>query len=262
MRPALRSLGAAILLAVTLSACETKVAQISVVCRPGNQLTEPVHWTYTSKVDLSAVQRIVPAIDVTLHYTGSDPRAVPPITTYFYRPNGATLRVVSSAKATMPPKGTFTYHLDTGGYAHALTTSGRAEADQLMLFIEVDGSYFRALLSPTTCLHAADRHLDIAKASDVPNLKGDHPLNIATFDWLGISPLPTVVMRAEGPQVSTYAFFAAPIALTKTKNETTVPDDVAKQLSEVGVTAATATHTITGDPPSQTGKGPGAVKGG
>ena len=130
MGPTLRALGAAALLAVTLSGCETKVTQITVVCRPGYQPTEPVRWFYTSKVDPSVIKQIPVSIDISLHYTGSDPRAVPPITTYFYRQNGATLRVASSATATMPPNGTFTYHVDPGGYVHALTTTGRGEADE------------------------------------------------------------------------------------------------------------------------------------
>jgi hypothetical protein len=262
MRPALRSFVTAVLLAVTLSGCETKVTQISAVCRPGDQPTAPVRWFYTSKVDPSLIKRIPRAIDITLHYTGAEPRAVPPITTYFYRKNGATLRVASSAKATMPPKGTFTYHVDTGGYDQALTKTGRGPAEELAFFVEVDGSYFGGLLSPPTCGRWADGHLDLGKASEVPNLKDKHPLNVAAFDWLGVSSVPTVVMRMEGPEVSTYAFFSAPIALTETKNETSVPDDVAKQSAEVGVTPATPTYTITGEPTPAPGNTPGAAKGG
>jgi hypothetical protein len=262
MRPALTSFGAAILLAVMLPGCEAKVTEISVVCRPPDQPTEPVRWTYTSKVDPSVVRRLPPAVDVTLHYDGAAPRAAPPITTYFYRLNGATLRVASSAKATIPPKGTFTYHVDTGGYVHALTTTGRGAADQVTLYIDVDGSHFHTLLSPATCQHSVDRHLDVAKTAKVPDLKDKRPLNIAAYDWIGISTMPTVVMRTEGHQVSTYAFFAAPIALTETKNETSVPDDVAKQAAQVGVTAATAIYTITGEPTPQAGKVSGEAKGG
>jgi hypothetical protein len=250
------------LLAVTLSGCETKVTEISVVCRPGHQVTEPVRWVYTSKVDQSVIARIPIAIDVTLHYTGTGPREVPPITTYFYRKDGATLRVASSAKATIPPKGTFTYHVDTGGYVHALTSTGHQEPEELALFIEVDGSYFDGLVSPPTCQRWPDRHLDLHTATQVPNLKDKHPLNMAAADWIGVSSLPTAIMRVQGPQVSTYAFFNAPIALTETKNETSVPDDATKQAAEIGMTATTPTYSITGEPTPPAGNAPGTAKGG
>jgi len=262
MRLALRSLGTAVLLAVTLSGCETKVTRISVVCRPGDQPTAPVRWFYTSRVDPSVIKRIPRAIDITLHYTGAEPRAVPPITTYFYRKDGATLRVISSAKATMPPKGTFTYHVDTGGYDRALTTAGRGSAEEVAFFIAVDGSYFGGLLSPPTCGRWADGHIDVGKASEVPNLKDKHPLNLGAADWLEVSSLPTVVLRMEGPEVSTYAFFTAPIALTGIKNATSVPDDVAKQAAEVGVTTATPTYAITGEPTPDTANPPHPAQGG
>jgi hypothetical protein len=256
MRLALRSLGTAAALAVTLSGCETKVTQISVVCRPGDQPTAPVRWFYTSKVDASVIKRIPRAIDITLNYTGADPRAVPPITTYFYRQNGATLRVASSARATMPAKGTFTYHVDTGGYDQALTKTGRGAAEELAFFVEVDGSYFGGLLSPPTCGRYTDGHLDIGKAANVPNLKDKHPLNLGASDWLAVSSLPTAVLRTEGPETSTYAFFQEPIAMTETKNATSVPDDVAKQAAEVGVTATTPTFAITGEPAPTAGTPP------
>lgn len=262
MQTPLRSLGAATLLAITLSGCETKVAQISAVCRPGDQPTEPVRWFYTSKVDPTLIKRVSPAIDITLHYTGADPRAVPPITTYFFRENGATLRVASSAKASMPSNGTFTYHVDTGGYIRALTTSGRGGAEEAAFVIEVDDNYFGGLLSTPTCLRWPDHHLDLAKASEVPNLKDKHPLNMAAADWIGVSTLPTVVMRQEGSEISTYAFFVAPVVLTETKNATNVPDDVAKQAAEVGVTAMTPTYSITGQPTPRAGDAPTAAKGG
>lgn len=262
MGPTLRALGAAALLAVTLSGCETKVTQITVVCRPGYQPTEPVRWFYTSKVDPSVIKQIPVSIDISLHYTGSDPRAVPPITTYFYRQNGATLRVASSATATMPPNGTFTYHVDPGGYVHALTTTGRGEADELKFVIVVDDGYFDGLLSPPTCQRWPDRHLGVSKASEVPNLKDKHPLNMAADEWVGISTLPTEVRRTEGNQVSTYAFFKAPIALTETKNETAVPNDTSKQEAEAGVTAATPTYGIIFKPAPQAGTTPSATKGG
>jgi hypothetical protein len=135
------------------------------------------------------------SFDVTLHHTGTDPRTTPPITTYFYRKDGAALRVASSAKATMSPKGTFTYHVDTRGYSRALTATGHGEAEELALFIEVDGSYFGGIVSPPACGRCADRHLDIGKTSEVPNLKYKHPLNMAADDWIGISTLPTLIMR-------------------------------------------------------------------
>jgi hypothetical protein len=132
MRAALRSFGAAALLTATPSDCETKITQISVVCRATHQPNAPVHWFYFSGVDPSVINRIPVSLDVTLHYTGADPRATPPITAYFYRKDGATLRVASSAKATMSPKGTFTYHVDTGGYSHALTATGHGEGEELV----------------------------------------------------------------------------------------------------------------------------------
>jgi hypothetical protein len=262
MRPALRSIGAAVVLVLALPGCKPKVAEISVVCRPVDQPTEPVRWFYTSKVDPSLIRQISPAIDITLHYTGADPRAAPPITTYFYRQNGATLRVASSAKAIIPPKGTFTYHVDTGGYVHALLSTGHGEAEALSLFIEVEGSYFGGQGSPAACLRWSDHHLDLAKASEVPDLKNKHPFNIAAAEWIEFSTLPTVVMRMEGDQVSTYAFFKGPIALTEFKNETSVPDDVAKQAAEIGVTATTPTYAITGEPAPEADKAPNAAKGG
>jgi len=262
MRPGLKSLGASFVLAVVLSGCQPKVSQISVVCRPGHEPTEQVRWFYASKVDPSVINRIPVSIDITLHYTGSDPRAVPPITTYFYRENGATLRVASAAKATMPPKGTFTYHVDPGGYTRALTATGRGGADELAFVIKVDDSYFSGLLSAPTCQRWVDRHLDIGKALQVPDLKDKHPLNMVAADWIGISTLPTEILRTEGPEMSTYAFFPAPTALTETKNETSVPDDVAKQAAEVGVAAGTPTYAITGRPTPPAGKAPGPAKGG
>jgi hypothetical protein len=262
MRPALRSLGTAMVLAVTLSGCETKVTQISVVFQSGHQPTDTVHWSYASKVDPSVVNRIPVSIDITLHYTGGDPRAVPPITTYFYRQEGATLRVASSAKATMPPNGTFTYHIDPGGYTHALTAAGRGGSNELTFVTAVDGSYFGGLLSPPTCGRWPDHHLDTSKVANVPNLKDKHPLNMVAGEWIEISPLPTEVFRTEGVEASTYAFFAAPTALTETKNETSVPDDVAKQEAEVGVTTATPTYAITEEPTPGSGKAPAGAKGG
>lgn len=253
----------AMVLAVMLYGCETKVTRISVVCRPYDQPAEPVRWIYTAKIDPSVLPRIAPAIDVTLHYTGRSSRATPPITTYFYRRNGgATLRVASSTKATMPPRGTFTYHVDAGGYIYAVTATGHGETTEVPFVIEVDGNYFRGLLSPTNCLHAPDLHLDLERATHLPDLKNKHPLNIAASDWLTISDMPTAVMRTEGPQTSTYAFFPAPITLTETKNETAVPDGVAKQAAEVGMTAATPTYAITGEPTPEAVKATSPAKGG
>ena len=262
MRPALTSLGAAMLLAVTLSGCETKVTEISIVCRPGHRVTEPVRWIYTSKVDPSVIERIPVMLDITLHYTGGDPRTAPPITTYFYRKDGAALRVASSTKAVMPPKGAFTYHIDTGGYSRPLNATGHGDPEELALFIKVDGSYFDSLLLPRTCARWPDGHLDVDKASQVPNLKDKHPLNMAASDWITVSSLPTAIMRMEGTEVSTYAFFPGPIALTETKNETSVPDDSAKQTAEVGVTATTPTYAIAGEPTPQAGNTAGAANGG
>ncbi len=248
MRLALISLATAAVLAVPLSACETKIAKISAVCRPGDQPTETVHWFYTGKVDPTVIKRIPRAIDLTLHYSGTDPRPVPPITTYFYRQDGGALRVVSSAKATLPPHGTFTYHVDTGGYEPALTATGRGQPDEVAFIVAVDGSHFGGLLSPPTCGRWADLHLDIGLASDVPDLRDKHPLDMAAADWLEVSTLPTVVLRTEGPEVSTYAFFKAPIALTAATNETRVPEGVAAQAAAIGVTTATPTYAITGAP--------------
>jgi len=238
----------AMVLAVTWYFRDTKVTRISVVCRPYDQPAEPVRWMYTAKVDPSVLPRTAPAIDIILHYTGGRPRAAPPITTYFYRPQGATLRVASNAKATMPPKGTFTYYVDAGGYVYALTATGHGATTEVPFVIEVDGSYFRGLLSPQTCLHALDRHLDLEPATHVPDLKDKHPLNMAASDWLEISDTPTAVVRTEGPQTSTYAFFPVPIAMTEVKNETPVPGDPVKQAAEVGVTAATPAFAFTREP--------------
>jgi hypothetical protein len=251
----------AVSLAVALSGCETKITRISVVCRPGDQPTEPVRWFYTSKVDPSLLRRIPRAIDIILHYTGTGPREVPPITTYFYREDGAVLRVASSAKASIPPQGIFTYHVDTGGYNQALADTGHGAVDELAFVIAVDGSYFGGKLSSPICGHWPDRHLDLATAAKVPDLKDKHPLNLAAADWLGISTLPTAAMRMEGAEVSTYAFFKAPTTLTETKNATSVPDDVARQSAEIGVTTATPTYVITAEPPAG-GSAPSPTQGG
>jgi hypothetical protein len=264
MRPALELLGTAMLLAVTLSGCETKVTEVSVVCRAGDQLTAPVRWMYTSKVDPSVIRQIPRAIDITLHDIGAEPRKVPPITTYFYRQDGAALRVVSSVEATMPAKGTFTYHVDPGGYDKALRTAGRGPNDALTFVIVADGNYFGGLMSPPTCGQWADGHLGIGRASGVPNLKDKHPLNMTAGAWLDVSSLPTVVKRTEGQEVSTYAFFAAPITLTATKNATGAPDDPAMQMAEVGVTAATpiySIYSIAADPVPNSGNAPGPARG-
>jgi hypothetical protein len=85
---------------------------------------------------------------------------------------------------------------------------------------------------------------------------------MAADEWVGISTLPTEVRRTEGNQVSTYAFFKAPIALTETKHETAVPNDTSKQEAEAGVTAATPTYGIIFKPAPQAGTTPSATKGG
>jgi hypothetical protein len=235
---------------MSLGGCETKVTEISVVCRQGDQPTGPVSWEYTGKVDPSVLQRIPRALDITLHYPGTGPRDAPPITTYFYRQNGATLRVASSAKATIPAKGTFTYHVDTGGYAQALGGTGRGGPGELVFFIEVDGSYFGGMMSPPTCGRWPDGHLEVGKASEVPDLKDRHPINLGAADWLEVSSLPTAVARRQDAEVSTYAFFRAPIALTEVKNETNVPDGPDKQEADIGVTTGTPLFTIARDPRS------------
>ena len=259
MRLAMTSLVPAAVVAVMLAGCETKITRISAVCRAGDQPTDTVHWFYTSKVDPTVIKRIPRAIDITLHYNGADPRMVPPITTYFYRKSGAALRVVSTASATIPPSGTFIYHVDTGGYDQALTATGREQAEEVAFVVVVDGSYFGGLLSPPGCGRWADGHLDIDKAAELPDLRDKHPLNMTATDWLKVSSLPTVVLRTEGPEVSTYAFFDAPIALTGTGNETSVPVDLAKRAAEVGVTPATPTFAITGAPTPYINGVPGAV---
>ncbi len=262
MRLAWRSLGTALLLIVTLSGCETKITRISVVCRAGGQPTQTVSWLYTSKVDPSLINQIPLALDVTLHYAGKDPRAVPPVTTYFYRAGGAALVVASSAQATFQPNGTFTYHVDTGGYSRALIATGQGERDELAFVIGVDGSYFAGRMSLPTCGRWADRHLDLAKAASLPDLKDRHPLNLATADWLEVTSLPTAILRRQGAEVSTYTFFKAPVALTETRNATSVPDDVTKQEAAVGVTPATPTFVITGEPTPETAGAPSAAQGG
>jgi hypothetical protein len=187
MRLALRSSGTAAALAVALSGCETKVTQISVVCRPGDQPTAPRRHR----------------------------------------------RLRSIAGQNRARGGRRAGVLCRGGWRH-----------------------FGGLLSPPTCGRYTDGHLDIGKAADVPNLKDKHPLNLRTTDGLEVSSLPTAVPRTEGPEASTYAFFQEPIAMTETKNATSVPDDVAKQAAEVGVTATTPTFAITGEPAPTAGTPP------
>jgi len=262
MRLALKSMATAAVLAGTLSGCETKVTEISVVCRPGDQPTLPVRWFYTSKVDPSVLKLIPRAIDITLHYTGDEPRAVPAITTYFYRRGGAALRVVSNAKATMPAKGTFTYHVDTGGYDMALVKTGRQPPEEVVFYIEVDGSYFAGLLSAPSCGRYIDGHLEVVAATKVPNLKDKHPLNMGAADWLEVSSHPTAILRTEGAEASTYAYFKEPIGLTETKNATSVPDDVDKQAAEIGVLAATPTFSIEGEPAPTAGTPPSPAQAG
>jgi len=160
----------------------------------------------------------------------------------------------------MPAKGTFTYHVDPGGYDKALRTAGRGPDDALTFVVVADGNYFGGLMSPPTCGRWADGHLDVGKASEVPNLKDKHPLNMAASEWLEVSSLPTVIKRTEGQEVSTYAFFAAPITLTATRNAISAPDDPAMQTAEVGVTAATpiySIYSIAADPVPNSGNAPG-----
>jgi hypothetical protein len=259
MRLALRSLATAAALALTLAGCGPKITRISVVCRPGDQPADTVHWFYTSKIDPTVVKQIPPAIDITLHYNGASPWAVPPITTYFYRKDGAALRVVSTAAAMLPPAGTFVYHVDTGGYGRPLTDVGRGENDELDFVVAVDGRYFHGLLSPPSCGRSPDGHLDVDQASQLPDLKASQPLNMAADEWLKVSSLPTVVLRTEASEVSTYAFFPAPLGLTDTGSETSVPTDLAKRAAEVGVTPATRTFAIAGEPTPYIGSAPGAV---
>jgi hypothetical protein len=258
MRLALMTLATAAGLGLSLFGCQSKITRISVVCRAADQPTDTVHWFYASKVDPTVIKEIPASIDITVHYDGAAPRAVPSITTYFYRPDGAALRVVSTATATMPPAGAFIYHVDTGGYNLALLSTGREEPEELSFVVAVDGSYFGGLLSAPTCGRWPDGHLDIGKAPGVPDLKGKHPLDMAAADWLKVSSLPTAVLRTEGPEVSTYAYFTSPIALTGTGDETPVPEDLAKRAAEVGVTPATPTFAITGAPTPYIGSAPGA----
>jgi hypothetical protein len=241
----------------------TKVAQISLDCRAGDDPTEKVQWSYTAKVDPSVIELIPYAIDITLHYPGTHARPVPPITTYFYREDGAVLRVASSAKASFAPKSDFTYHVDTGGYVPALYARGRGRAEELAVFVAVDGSYFGSLFGGPTCGQFADHHLEVGKASKIPDLSGKHPIDLATSDWLGFTSLPTAVSRIEGDEVSMYAFFPAPIALTETKHEASVPEGPMAQAQEVGVTSATPTYGVVAEPtvggrPSKPAFDPGA----
>jgi hypothetical protein len=112
----------------------------------------------------------------------------------------------------------------------------------------VDGSAFGGLLSPPTCGRWADGHLEFGKATKLPDLKGRTPLNMAQAAWLEVVPLPPAVQRSEGTETSTYAFFKAPVALVEAKDETTVPDGVAKQVAQVGVTDTTKLFSLTGTP--------------
>lgn len=262
MRRAFRVIAIGMALTIPLSACKTKVTQIAVACRSNRQPTEQVLWLFSDKVDASVIKLVPAALDIALQYTGGSVREVPPLTTYFYRPGGAVLRVASVAQATMPPKGGFTYHVDPGGYARALTATGRGDADLLDFVIVVDGSYFVGVLSPPTCGKWPDRHLDITQATQVPDLKDKAPLSMAGSGWLRISPFPTEVMRTEGTETSTYAFFPAPNALTATKDETDVPDGTEKQLEQIGLTPAAPTFAITAVPSHGANAQPGTTKGG
>lgn len=248
MRPGLRSSLTVLLLCVALPGCETKVSEISAVCRAGTDVTETVAWQYTSQVDPSVLRQIPRAIDITLHYTGSAPRAVPPITTYFYRDGGAVLRVASASTATMPAKGGFTYHVDTGGYDEALESVGRGGRDELVYFVVVDGTAFGGLLSPPACGRWADGHLDLGKAAKLPDLKNKTPLNMGQTAWLEVVPLPPAVRRTEGTETSIYAFFKAPVALTDAKDETEIPEGSARQDAQIGVTDTTKLFMLTATP--------------
>jgi hypothetical protein len=262
MRPGVRSSATAALLCVMLTGCETKVSQISAVCRPGSEVSEPTRWLYTSKVDPSVINQIPRAIDITLHYSGTEPRAAPPITTYFYRDGGAALRVASTSTATMPAKGSFTYHVDTGGYDQALGATGPGRRDELAFFVVVDGNAFGGLLSPPTCGRWADGHLDVGKASKLPDLKNRPPLDMGQAAWLEVVPLPPAVARTEGTETSTYAFFKAPVGLTDAKNETAVPEGRAQQEAQVGVTSTTPLFPITGTPAADATSTPKPPSGG
>jgi hypothetical protein len=247
MRPGLRSSLATLLLCIALPRCETKVSEISAVCRAGAQVTAPVEWRYSSNADPSVLRQILRAVEITLHYTGTAPHAVPPTTTYFYRDGGAVLRVASTSTATLPANGSFTYHVDTGG-DEALEAAGRGRRDELGFFVVVGGNAFGGLLSPPTCGPWADGHLDLGKASKLPDQKDKVPLDRGQAAWLEVVPLPPAVRRIEGAETSTYAFFKAPLALAEAKDATAVPEGPPKQEAQVGVTDTTTLFTLTGTP--------------
>jgi hypothetical protein len=239
MRSRLLLFGVLSLIAATLTGCKTNVLTIAVVCQMGNPPAEPVTWYYANKIDRLALLRIPPAVQIVLHYTGSRPRPVPPVNTYFYRDRGAVLRVMSSATATVPPKGTFAYHVDTGGYYGALNATGREEREQLEFVVEVDGRYFHGLLSHPACARLPTHDLAFKKTDRVPDLRNRHPLNMGEAEWVGINDLPTAVMRKQNSETSTFAYFPGPIPLTEARNQATPPDNTTKQLAEIGVSPTT-----------------------
>ncbi len=261
MRPGLRSSLATLLVCIVLPGCVTKVSEISAACRAGSQVTAPVEWRYTSKADPSALRQIPRAIDIMLHYTGTAPRAVPPTTTYFYRDGGAALRVASTSTATLPANGSFTYHVDTGG-DEALEAVGRGRRDEYVFFIVVDGNAFGGLLSPPTCGRWADGHLDLGKASKLPDLKDKVPLDRGQVAWLEVVPLTPAVRRTEGTETSTYAFINAPLALAEAKDATAVPEGPPKHEAQVGVTDTTTLFTLTGRPSANAATPPKPPQGG
>ena len=93
-----------------------------------------------------------------------------------------------------------------------------------------------AAISVVCCLH---RHADdgpttisaLGKKANVPNLKNKHPLNMAAAEWIEV--LATAHRgSAHGRRRGVDLRAPAPIALTETKNETSVPDDAAKQAAD------------------------------
>ena len=252
------ALGVAMFLATTLTGCEYKVRQVSVVCQPPGEAMPPITWYFTSKVDNSELPRIPPAIQVVLGYRGPNPRTAPPVTIYLFRPDGSVLRVFSSSTATMPPKSDYVYHVDTGGYFRGLMPRTPGAGQDLSFVVEVDGAYYGGELSHLGCDQFLDHHLVVAKATKLPDLGKRHPLNMASSEWLQITDLPPAVLRKQGDETATYAFFSGPIPLTDTGNDPPVPDGVTKQLASVGATVDSAAFPLTYTPPAAEKAAPAA----
>ena len=224
-----------------------------------DQPAEPVRWIYTAKMTVGPPADR-PAIDITLHYTGRRPvrrRRLRPIS---YRQTGATLRVASSA-SDHAAEG----HVHLSRQCrrlHLCADRDRSRrATEVPLFIAVDGSYFGVLLSPQSCLHASDLHLDLQRATHVRTSRTSTRSTVRLRLAHDLEHPNPGHARGRLAGVNVRVLLRADCA-DRNQERNQCADDVAKQAAEVGVVATTPTYALTGEPTRTAGKAPGAASGG